>query len=202
MIDSTDEQTSPLVAQAADAGAASAGEAATGIFDAPTVLGQVALRKAVVARDASASSTAPMRTLKALDATPIEWSGDAIEFDIRGRGKSKLPTTRIQAIAIAAVAGLSSRPVLVVDLILNWSGPVSEPLKLFRLRSDRFDPLRLEPGESKPLSALTRWIATLQQRSDATCLPSRALLNGEFARFDSLRDYEREVLIAVCRDER
>ena len=113
-------------------------------------------------------------------------------------------TTKLRepAIAIAAVAGLSSRPVLVVDLILNWSGPVSEPLKLFRLRSDRFDPLRLEPGESKPLSALTRWIATLQQRSDATCLPSRALLNGEFARFDSLRDYEREVLIAVCRDER
>jgi hypothetical protein len=210
MIDATDELTSPLVASGDTArDDRSPSEVATEILDSPAVLGQVALKRSaplveapskVSQSDAGASSTSPMRTLKALASIPTDWSGDWIEFDIEGRGKSKIPIMRIEGIALGAVAGLGPKPVLVVDLVLNWSGPVAEPLKVFRLRSDRFDPMLLEPGAVNPLAALKAWIERLQAQANATCLPSRGFLKGKFDRFESLRAYEREVLIAV-RDE-
>jgi hypothetical protein len=66
-----------------------------------------------------------------------------------------------------------------------------------RFRSDRFDPRSFEPSETNPLEALTSWVTHLQARSGAECLPSRAILDGEFARYDRVEDYETEVLAAM-----
>lgn len=138
-----------------------------------------------------------LRSMKALEAVPLQATPEWIEIDAAERGKSKLPIMRIQAIAMAAVSGLASRPVLLVDFVLNWNDDREQSMKLIRLRSDRFDPLQFEPGAGNPLAALTTWVVELQSASDATCLPSRDLLSGSFARFESLEDYEREVLMAV-----
>ena len=138
-----------------------------------------------------------LRALKAIDAVPVGIGEDWVEIDVHERGRSKLPLLRIQAIGMAAVSGLTSRPVLIVDFALNWNEGPEAPLKVIRLRSDRFDPQRFEPTPGSPLEALTAWIGRLQARSGAACLPSRDMLEGRFARFDSLESYEREVLMAV-----
>lgn len=138
------------------------------------------------------------RELKAIEAVPLEAGDRSIEIDADERGKSKLPYSRIQAISIAAVLDLGPRPVLILDLVLNWAGDASEPLKLIRFRSDRFDPGVYVPSAENPLEALTTWIADLERRSGATCLPTRRVLEGEFTRFESLASYERDVLMATA----
>lgn len=138
-----------------------------------------------------------LRSLKALTAVPVDARDGWIEIDVEGRGKTKLPLERIQAIVMAGVSGIATRPILVVDLALNWTDAAGEPLKVIRLRSDQFDPRRFEPGEVNPLEALTAWVRRLQIRTEATCLPSRDILEGVFARYDSVEAYENEVLMAM-----
>jgi len=138
----------------------------------------------------------PSRRLKALDAVPISADASSIEIDVDSRGKSKLPVDRIDAIALAAVVGLASRPVLIVDFVLNWEEGPDEALKVIRLRSDRFDPRRFQPDAATPLQALLDWLTRIQETSAALCLPSREILEGRFARFDSLDAYARAVLRA------
>ena len=202
MMDATDELTSPLARPSADGMAATATPSSTGIFDQPTTF---------VGSDASAAMPDPsaqpdttpvqsLRSIKALDAVPLEATAEWIEIDADGRGKSKLPYARIQAIAIAAVAGLGPRPVLVLDCVLNWMADAGEPMKSIRFRSDRFDPQRYVPSAASPLAALTAWLRDLESLSGATCLPTRQALEGSFERFASLEDYEREVLLARSDD--
>ena len=182
MMDVTDEMTSPLAGPPAEE------EVACGV------------ESAAAAPAAAVASPPPpeiRRSLKAVDAVPVGAGEDWIEIDVDGRGKSKLPLARIQAISMAAVGGLGPRPVLVVDFVLSWNEGPETPLKVIRLRSDRFDPLRFEPAGDTPLDALTRWVAALQARSDAACLPSRDFLAGRFLRFESVEAYESEILMAV-----
>ena len=144
----------------------------------------------------AASPGVAMRTMKAIDAVPLSMRDDGIEIDASPRGKSRVPFVRIQAIGMAAVKGLGKRAVLVVDLVLNGADSIDEPMKLIRLRSDRFDPMAFAPDAANPLEAIVAWVGRLQQCSNSICLPSQAILEGRFPRFDSLEDYEREVLTA------
>ena len=125
-----------------------------------------------------------------------EW----VEIDASPRGKSKVPFSRIQTISMVAVDGLGSRPVVVIDILLNGSDGIQAPMKLIRFRSDRFDPLVLEPEAASPLLALLAWVKRIQAGSDAICLPSNRILSGKFSRFDSLEAYERQVLTALRAD--
>ena len=171
----------------------------TAIDDGTTALaGQTLEAMTVVTPRATTGQAEPaLRELKALEAVPIDADADWVEIDATGRGKSKLPLARIEAIGMAAVMGLASRPVLVIDFVLNWSTDIGSPMKVLRLRSDRFDPNLFAPGASTPLEALRAWIAELQIASGAACLPTRELLEGRYARFESLEAYEREVLRAT-----
>jgi hypothetical protein len=137
----------------------------------------------------------PPRSAKVLEGVPVGIGEDALEVDIQGRGRGRIPYERIEAVAVAAVAGLSARPVLVMDLILNWKADSGEPFKLIRITANRFDPLALSPGAGSPLQALKDTIATVQKRSGASCLPDPAAVSGSpFRRFESLAEYEAEVL--------
>jgi hypothetical protein len=204
MIDATDEMTSPLVTADTAVEYSPIDQSAV-VFDQPTTFFEVPASDEPSHDDfsigtravPSSSPGSPLRSMKALDAVPIAMSHDWIEVDASPRGKSKVPYSRIQSIAMAAVNGLGNRPVLIVDVVLNGSDGVDEPMKLIRFRSDRFDPLGFEPEAEDPLVALTTWVTRLQSRSNAICLPSRQLLEGKFDRFDSLEAYEREVLMAV-----
>ncbi len=197
LLDSTDELTSPM-AKAARGAADADGEATVMIAAGP------ARTSAPTPADAGASvrpTRALLRSLRAIDAVPVEVSGDVVEIDTDGRGKSRLPYARIEAISAAEVRGLGPQPVLIVDCILNWRDDIASPLKLIRFRSDRFDAAVVGVAaaganrtDADAADALGRWAANLQRASGAACLPSEALLAGRFARFDALDVYERDVL--------
>ncbi len=138
---------------------------------------------------------ASLRSLKAVEAIPLFATPKWVAIDAPGRGKSKLHMARLEAISIAAIGDLGPRPVLVIDLILNWRDD-GKPLKLLRMRSDRFDPRIVAPGQTNELDALVEWLGQLASESRATCLPGREILEGRFGRYASLTDYEREVLRA------
>lgn len=47
-----------------------------------------------------------------------------------------------------------------------------------------------------PSEALALWIRDLEARTNLVCLPSRTVLRGEYAHFETLKEYQCEVLIA------
>ena len=104
---------------------------------------------------------------------------------------------RIEAIAVAAVGGLRDRPVVLVDLVLNFRGDPSESLRVLRVRTDRFDPRGMVEGASTGVEALRQFIEAIVAGSRSDLLPNeRAVLGKSFAMFESLIDYHREVLNA------
>ena len=140
-----------------------------------------------------------LRPLRAMEAVPLRLREDSLSLEVDGRGKTRLRFEKIDAVSAAAVRLPGrERPVLLVDLALNFSEGGERPLQVVRLRSDRFDPRRLVEGEAKPLLALRRLVETLLERSGAAARPDRATACGQprFAAHGSLADYEREVLLA------
>ena len=100
---------------------------------------------------------------------------------------------------MAAVRGLGrEKPVLVVDLVLNWKAGAGHKLQVLRLRGDRFDPRKLDPSATGALAALRGLVDAILAASQATPLPNPAAVRGEpsFAGFADLASYEREVLCA------
>ncbi len=193
LLDASDELTSPM-GKAARVSAETEDESTIMMSAGPA---PAATRPvAPAAPIATRSTRALLRALRAIDAVPVEMTSEGIEIDTDGRGKSRLPVTRIEAIAVAAVRGLGPRPVLVVDCILNWRDDIASPLKLIRFRSDRFDAANVGAAGAgaSPVAALGAWASGLQRTSGAVCLPSEALLAGSYASFDSLEAYERDVL--------
>ena len=140
-----------------------------------------------------------LRPLRVMEAVPLRLREDSLSLEVDGRGKTRLRFEKIDAVSAAAVRLPGrERPVLLVDLALNFSEGGERPLQVVRLRSDRFDPRRLVEGEAKPLVALRRLVETLLERSGAAARPDRATACGQprFAAYGSLADYEREVLLA------
>ncbi|MDJ0848126.1 MAG: rhomboid family intramembrane serine protease [Myxococcota bacterium] len=120
---------------------------------------------------------------------------DGLLLEMEGGRQRKLRYEQIEAIAVVAVEGLSERPVIVLDLILEWMSLADEPVRLVRLRSDQFDPRRLMP-EVQPDHALRALVESLIQQADATPLPDlQSALGFPFAGFKSLDEYQRDVLM-------
>jgi hypothetical protein len=133
--------------------------------------------------------------LKLVDGVPTRLADEALYLSTPGTRKAKIEYTKVDAIAVAAVDGLGRKPVLLIDLLLNWSDPSDGPLRAVRLRSDAFDACALAQGVERSSDAL-RWLAaTLAERCGAVPLPDRAAIQGRpFAVYESLASYEREVL--------
>lgn len=139
---------------------------------------------------------APRRVLRALAAVPVGLDEAGITIEAQGGSKTQLSYERIEAVAAAAVRGLAEKPVLVVDVVLNWLDVPDAPLKVIRLRSDGFDPRAVMPGCSSALEALRAMLEQLVTRSGATPLPSRdAALGTPFASFPDIDSYDRDVLM-------
>jgi membrane associated rhomboid family serine protease len=136
------------------------------------------------------------RQLECVIAVPLGLDERGMLVEMEGGVKKRLPFGRIEAIAVAAVEGLGDKPVLVMDLILNWAAQTREPLRAIRLRTDRFEPRQLVPDASDPLQALRVLAARLLQHTRATPLPDHQSVRGSpFAAFATLADYEARVLM-------
>jgi hypothetical protein len=124
-------------------------------------------------------------------------AGDQLTIHVgEGEGKrATLAMNRIEGLGAAIVGGLGPRPVLVIDLLLNWRNADAEELQHVRFRSNRFDPRSLYPEAGGPIESIRSLLSEILERSGAEPLPSRPqLMEGSFARFDDLAAYECDVL--------
>ena len=97
--------------------------------------------------------------------------------------------------AVAAIRELGPKPVLVIDLLLNWSQLEDAPLRVIRLRSTGFDPRALAAGVTDPTDALRAFVGRVPEGADAIALPDPDAARGRpFRVFEDLASYEREVL--------
>jgi membrane associated rhomboid family serine protease len=142
------------------------------------------------------------RGLAALDAVPLHCDDEGLHVSVvRSGAKKRVPLDSVDAVAVAAVQGLGPKPVIVVDMVLNWMTTAKEKLRVVRLRTDQFDPRSLVPGIDSPAEALRRFLAHVIVRAGATPLPDVASAEGRpFATFPSLVDYQRTVLLVEAAD--
>jgi len=149
--------------------------------------------------DAAKPASPPLRRLRVREALPRSLESDALVLEVPGRSAVRLPLTKLHAVVLAGVRGLSERtdkPVLIVDLLL--SAEAEEELHLLRLRSDRFDPRRLcVVPEASPLRALRAFVSALAAAAHAPLLPAAEVAgDAPLHVFRDLPSYEREVLRA------
>lgn len=145
---------------------------------------------------ASAAAVPRRQGVKVVDAVPVAIEDDALSFQHAAGRSARLAYGRIQAIAVAAVEGLAEKPVLLVDLLLNWRATDDGPLRIVRLRSDAFDVRTLVPEHrERPMEAFRALVDRLLERSGADPLPGPDAARGRpFARFRDPVAYHRGVL--------
>lgn len=147
------------------------------------------------AAEGVATGVEPIPPLKVVEVVPLGLEQDALLIERSGGVRSRFAYEKIDAVAVAVVLGLAERPVLLVDLMLNWSELEGGPLKLVRLRSDRFDVRDLAPSAERPADAFRILAEQLLARSGAAALPDRDAARGQpFRRYDDLDTYQRDVL--------
>jgi len=135
------------------------------------------------------------RELRVVRAQPMDLVEDGIVIEIEGGSKRVIGFDRVDAVSVVAVDGLGPKFVIVIDLVLNWMSEAPEPLKVIRLRGDRFDPRPFSPGRESPLDAMRDFTKTLLERCQALALPDKRSVRGEpFASFPDLASYHRTVL--------
>jgi hypothetical protein len=147
-----------------------------------------------VAREASAG-VARFCDLKVIEAVPLELGDVGVAVQRAGGDRAQVAYESITAIAVAAVGGLAGKPVLLVDLIVNWNDTGGGPLQLIRLRSDAFDVRALIPGATRSVDAFRALLEQLLARTGAVPLPDIDAVRGRpFGRYGDLVAYHRAVL--------
>ena len=135
------------------------------------------------------------RTLRVIDAVPLELDAEALWLDVDGKGRTRLALSQVDAVAAAGVHGLGGKAVILVDLALNWTSGGEKPLTVLRLRSDRYDPRKLVGSAGSPLQAMSELLSTLIARARACPLPDPDSARGQpFKIFRDLASYEEQVL--------
>ncbi len=182
------------VMSSAESGPASEAESSVGMEAA----GSTSLDEDFVVLDAEKEEEPAPRRLQVMTAVPLGLDATHVTLDVEGRGRSRLALERIDAVSSAGVGGLSDtgKPVLVIDLCLNWTG--HDDLQLVRLRSDGFDPRRLVDAEGSSLKALRALAALLVLRCRGVSLPPETEPDPPFRIYPDAETYQREVLRVTC----
>ena len=141
------------------------------------------------------ASVARFCDLKVIEAAPLELAEDGVVLERAGGGRGRVDYGKVQALGVAAVKGLSPKPVLIIDLIINWNDTGAGPLQLIRLRSDAFDVRKLMPQTTRSIDAFRALQEQLLARTGAAPLPDRDAVRGRpFRTYPDLESYQREVL--------
>lgn len=138
-----------------------------------------------------------LRRLAVQEMVPLAIEASALLLrDAEGQ-KQRIVVSDVQAVTFAGVRGLSEKPIVLIDVILNWRAAKSEPLQVLRLRSDQFNAKTLRPSETSPLQALHKAMTDLVQSANATPLPSVEICKAAAPKvYASLAQYHEEVLNA------
>lgn len=134
---------------------------------------------------------------KLFEGVPVELGADAIILRDASGLEVPIPYKGIQALSVAEVSGLGEHRVTIIDLVrqLRTATERGEPVQVARMRADAFDPASLVAGPCIAGDELAAFLGQLLERSECTALPTlESALGVQFARFESLAEYEREVL--------
>jgi hypothetical protein len=135
------------------------------------------------------------RTLRVFESVPRKLDEEALWLEVEGKGRTRLPLSRVEAVAAAGVHGMSRKAVILIDLALDWTAGAEKPLSVLRLRSDRYDPRGLVGIQDSPLKAISQLASALITRARAIPLPDAGSARGEpFRVFRDLALYEEQVL--------
>jgi hypothetical protein len=192
----------PVVAEPVEAAARVELPRAPAPDDEPQLMRRESPPDAVVAepdqQPATSVDPSAVRRLAVLEGTPDRLGETGLSMRLAER-TLELAYERIQAVAVAGVSGEDgAEPLVVMDLVLNWNGPASEPLHVVRIRSDRFDPGLLVGDALGAVEARRVFLHELHANTQAVPLPDAAGAEARPLRlYPSLADYERQVLRAV-----
>lgn len=135
-------------------------------------------------------------TVKLVSAVPVALDPAGVRMRIDGGAPAVLAWERIQAVGVGLVAGIAPKPIVVIDLALNWADGGDGVLEVLRMRSDSFRARALVGGEGSALEALRALLAQLLARSGGVPLPDGGSAHGlPFREFSDPSSYEREVLL-------
>lgn len=133
--------------------------------------------------------------VKVIEAVPVDLGDDKLVLQRPDGKRARIAYRAISALSVAAVGGLGSKPILIIDLILNWDDPTAEQLQLIRLRSDAFDVRSLISSEMRSVDAFRALQEQLLARTDAQPVPDRDAVRGRpFRKYADIDRYQREVL--------
>jgi hypothetical protein len=143
----------------------------------------------------AADPIARFRDLKLREAMPTGLLAEGVALQLPAGRTARIEYTKIDAIAVAEVMGLAQHPVVVVDLLLNWSSEQDPTLRAVRLRSDGFDPRMVFEAPDDRAEAFRSFLSELRVRCNAVPLPDLASAEAVGLRtFETLEAYAREVL--------
>jgi hypothetical protein len=141
------------------------------------------------------------QSVKAMAAIPTALGSDALELRVGADRRGRVELAKIQAIAVAEIGDRGAEDVL-IDLALNWRDEGDGILRVVRLRSGDFDAGAVVGGVPESGSGVRVLLTRLFERTEAVPLPDLDAALGDPLRvFDSIADYEREVLQAGSADE-
>ncbi len=141
-------------------------------------------------------STASFRSVKVTPATPVALDIAGLRVRLEGGAPSLIEWTAIQAVGVGLVTGIGPKPLVVIDLALNWADAPDGELEVTRLRSDGFRARNLVTGAENALDALRALLAELLARSGAVPLPDAGGAHGlPFREFPTPAAYQTEVLL-------
>jgi hypothetical protein len=133
------------------------------------------------------------------EVVPRAVEAEVLRIEVAGQGQTGLSYTRLRAVAVAGVRGLGPKPVVLIDLLVDGAG-TEGPLRVIRLRSDRFDPRPLAPGVDGAFNSLRWLVREILSRSDARLLPDPyGAAPGAVRVFESLDEYHERVLRQAAR---
>lgn len=137
-------------------------------------------------------------SVKVTAAMPVALDVAGLRVRLEGGAPSLIEWTRIQAVAVGLIgSGLGAKPVVVIDLVLNWADSPDGALEVMRLRSDAFRARQLVTGAENALDALRAMLAQLLARSGAVPLPDAGGARGlPFREYASAEVYETQVLLS------
>ncbi len=146
---------------------------------------------------APASIPSSSARIKITPALPVALDVLGLRVRFEGGAPSLVEWTSIQAVGVGLVGGLGPKPVVVIDLALNWADAPEGAIEVMRLRSDAFRARELVSGSANAPEALRALLAELLARSGAVPLPDPAGAHGlPFRDYDSPGEYENAVLLA------
>ncbi len=139
-----------------------------------------------------AAATSRTAVLEVTEAVPLALDGHLLRVDCSGHSR-ELDLREVQAVAVGVVARPGSKPIGVLDLLLDQPGAAGGARSL-RVTSDGFDPRTMVGGEEL-WAAFRLFAVKILDASVAVPLPDWDAARGQpFRSYPSLGAYQRQVL--------